>query len=197
MSKPQKHLLETFDVLHNALHVVKHQPVTLQNGTQSNYYLDARLISMSPLARSIVTNIFQRHIPFDLSNLCVGGPATAAIPLVTALSTELHIPSFYVRKEAKSYGLEKQIEGYVTERAVLIDDTLHSGDSLIHCAKLLRDRGTQVQQALVIYDRRNKEATKKLNDANLEVFAIKEIRIDKHESYGYMPPTAEHGMHLV
>ena len=195
--KTQSHLIETFNVLHNALHVVQHRPVTLQNGTRSNYYIDARLISMSPLARSIVTSIFHRHIPYDLSTLCIGGPATAAIPLVTALSTELHIPSFYVRKEAKSYGLEKQIEGYVSERAILVDDTLHSGDSLIHCAKILRDRGTQIQQALVIYDRRNKEATKKLNDANLEVFAIKEIKINETEFYGYMPPTAEHGMHLI
>ena len=106
-------------------------------------------------------------------------------------------PSFYVRKDTKGHGLQNQIEGHLTSKAILIDDTLHSGDSLIQCAEILRSKGTEVDQAFVVYDRRNEEATNKLNEAGLNVFAIKEIKIDVTKPFGYMPPTAKYGMHLT
>ena len=190
-------MIDAFNALHDALHVVKYRPVTLSNGEQSDWYIDGRMMSMHPLARSVITNIFMYQLPYDLQDVSLGGPATAAIPLITELSSKTMQPSFYVRKNTKGHGLQNQIEGHLTSKAILIDDTLHSGDSLIQCAEILRNKGTEVDQALVVYDRRNKEATNKLNEAGLNIFAIKEIKIDVTKPFGYMPPTAEYGMHLT
>ena len=80
-------------------------------------YLDGRIISLDPLGAEMIGRIFlsKLNFPFDK----IGGPATAAIPLITALSltARVHqnkdIPGFYIRSSAKEHGLTNKIEGNI------------------------------------------------------------------------------------
>ena len=79
----------------------------------------------------------------------------AGLPLGTALCLDMDKPLIYPRKTAKSYGTGKEIEGVwqVGQTAVVIDDLITSGDSILHAIVALKSSGLQVNEAVVLIDR--------------------------------------------
>jgi orotate phosphoribosyltransferase len=67
----------------------------------------------------------------------------------------MEIPLIYPRKTAKSYGTGKSIEGVwqVGQTAVVIDDLITSGDSILDAIASLKPAGLQVREAVVLIDR--------------------------------------------
>ena len=92
---------------------------TLASGAKSNYYFDGRLISLHPEGSHLLGLAMLAEIT-DSEIGSVGGPATAAIPLVTAKSLVSYLEGqnlngFFVRSETKAHGTQKQIEGSLQE----------------------------------------------------------------------------------
>lgn len=132
----------------------------LSSGNVSNYYLDGRIITMSPegayLSAIILLEMLKGH-RID----AIGGPTLGADPIVgaaVALSylKKSPIKGFIVRKNTKEYGTKRQIEGpHLKENAkvVLIDDVATTGQSIIEAKKIVEEKGAIVKKAMVIVDR--------------------------------------------
>lgn len=126
----------------------------LHSGRTSRVYLDLRLLVSYPQALRLVTKAYQvilEGLSFDL----LAAPPLAGLPIGTALCLAMDKPLIYPRKTAKSYGTGKSIEGHwqVGQTAVVIDDVITSGDSILQAIVSLKTTGLQVTDAVVLIDR--------------------------------------------
>ena len=124
------------------------------NGKTSHIYLDLRVLVSYPQALRQVTAVYRSildNIQFDV----LAATPLAGLPLGTALSLDMDKPLIYPRKTAKSYGTGKGIEGAwsVGHTAVVIDDLIASGNSVLQTIVSLKVAGLQVQDAVVLLDR--------------------------------------------
>ena len=157
-----KHLEERERILQIAEQVgaLRYGEFTLASGAKSNYYFDGRLISLHPegsycLGQALLSAIGDTYID------AVGGPATAAIPLVTAIALVSHIGSrnltgFVVRSETKEHGTQKQVEGNLVNGATvaIVDDVCTSGGSLFLAIDAVEKMGCKVALVLSVLDRK-------------------------------------------
>lgn len=150
---------------------------TLSSGKKSNYYMDGRIISLDPLGSEMIAKIFlsKLNFPFDK----IGGPATAAIPLITAisLSARIHqnknIPGFYIRSSAKEHGLSNKIEGNIKkgDNVVVIDDTVTSGGSIVSTILEIQKIGANIKYSMSVFDR-NEGGVEKINKLGIKHYSI-------------------------
>ncbi len=158
----------------------------LSSGKTSNYYLDARIITLTPEGAFLVASIILYSLKGEDIN-AIGGPTLGADPIlgaVAALSHINHTPikTFIVRKNAKEHGTQRQIEGPALnrgEKAVLVDDVATTGKALIEAKEALDKLGVKVDRAIVIVDR-EEGAAENLSKAGLKlepIFRIKDLGI--------------------
>ena len=90
----------------------------------------------------------------------VGGPASAAIPLVTAAAVVSHLASnpfvaFFVRPQAKDHGTNQSIEGSLTpgSSVAIVDDVCTSGNSIFTTIEAVEKLDCKVVKVIVILDR--------------------------------------------
>jgi len=168
-------------LLHAILNAIRIGEFTLSSGAKSDFYIDARTVTMNPAVMSKLGCAIFAHARL-LGAVAIGGPATAAIPMATAaalVSTAYTDAaplkkSFYVRSEAKKHGTKCLIEGLVPaadEKVLLVDDVLTSGGSLLRAAEAVRAEGAKIVGALVIVDRQE-GGVQKLDEERIEVCAL-------------------------
>jgi len=127
----------------------------LEDGQTTDWYVNGRAFMLTPeggiLAGRIIGNLLADEVR------CVGGPATAAIPVVTAVVHQSGVPrtGFYVRTDAKSYGMLNRIEGNLEPQVAIVDDTCYTGDSIIRCIQAVEEAGSVVRQVVAVFDRGN------------------------------------------
>ena len=134
---------------------------TLASGKRSDFYIDARLTTMSPEGVSIIG-------PLALSTLreagwkvdAVGGLTLGADPISYAISyasaaSDHPLRSFTVRKEPKAHGTGKLLEGPIMEgdRVVVIEDVITTGGSALRAIKAVRSAKATVVGVLALIDR--------------------------------------------
>lgn len=126
----------------------------LHSGKKSRIYLDLRLLVSYPAALRQAVAAY-RTVLDGLSFDLLAATPLAGLPLGTALCLDMDKPLIYPRKTAKSYGTGKQIEGIweVGQTAVIIDDLITSGDSILQAIVALKASGLQVNEAVVLIDR--------------------------------------------
>ena len=90
----------------------------------------------------------------------VGGLTLGADPIAYAIAyasatTSTPIRAFTVRKEAKSHGMGRLIEGpfYSGDRVALIEDVITTGGSALRAAKAIIEAGGQIKGVLALIDR--------------------------------------------
>ena len=148
---------------HVAACVVRHAVADIQlaSGALSDFYFDGRVVTLTgePLA------LFAHRVLGELERLeatALGGPTIGADPIVgaaLALGAEAgrSLKGFLVRKEPKARGLRKQVEGPSLDgsRALLVEDTVTSGGSLLMAAEAVRREhpGCTIAGALTLVDR--------------------------------------------
>ncbi len=132
---------------------------TLSSGAKSSYYFDGRLMSLHPEGAYLLGRAFLQILEGS-GVVAIGGPATAAIPIVTsvALVSQLEgvpLEAFFVRAEAKGYGMGKQVEGRLQagSRVAILDDVCSSGGSLFMAIEAVEAAGCTVERVLAILDR--------------------------------------------
>ena len=82
-------------------------------------------------------------------------PIVASIALASYIN-ETPIPAFIVRKEAKSHGTGKGVEGplKVGSKVAIIDDTCTTGGSLFQAIEAAEREGCVVVKVVAVLDRR-------------------------------------------
>jgi orotate phosphoribosyltransferase len=134
---------------------------TLASGKESKYYVDARLTTMSPEGLSVIG-------PLALSTLqqsgwrvdAVGGLTLGADPISYAISyasarSDHPLRAFTVRKEVKSHGTGKRIEGPFKEgdRVAVIEDVITTGGSALRAIEAVRAANGIVAGVLALVER--------------------------------------------
>ena len=132
--------------------------VTLASGRTASYYVDARRALLRPEAFTALGELVSAEAR-RLGASAVGGPTLGADPIacsVLAASVEGALKAFFVRKERKEHGLQRWIEGPPIgegERALVVEDVVTSGGSLITAIERLREEGVELAGALAVVDR--------------------------------------------
>ena len=132
----------------------------LSSGKKSNYYLDGRIITLTPEGAYLVASIILELIK-DKNIDAIGGPALGADPISGAVAVLSHIKkipikTFIVRKAAKMHGAGRQIEGpelKSKDRVILVDDVATTGGALLEAVSALKEKGVEIEGAIVIVDR--------------------------------------------
>jgi orotate phosphoribosyltransferase len=87
----------------------------------------------------------------------VGGMTMGADPIAcAALAGGADVKAFFVRKETKTHGLSRRIEGPLLdpgERCLLVEDVVTTGGSTLRALEALREEGHDVCGVLAICDR--------------------------------------------
>jgi orotate phosphoribosyltransferase len=134
---------------------------TLASGKQSDFYVDARLTTMSPEGLAMIG-------PLALSTLretgwrvdAIGGLTLGADPISYAISyasaaSDHPLRAFTVRKEPKSHGTGKLLEGPIREgdRVAIIEDVITTGGSALRAIEAVRSAKASVTGVLALVDR--------------------------------------------
>jgi len=137
---------------------VRRGAFTLSSGTTSSYYIDCRMVTLSPDGLALVARLLLESLPAGIE--AVGGPPRAADPLAVGMcllsgDAERPLPAFMVRKEPKGHGTGKRVEGPVREgmRVALVEDAVTSGGSLLEAISAVEDAGMTVGAVRCIVDR--------------------------------------------
>jgi len=150
----------------------------LSSGKESNYYLDGRIITLTPEGAFLVANIILDMVKNEELD-AIGGPTLGADPICGALACVSHInnkpiKTFIVRKEAKEHGMQQQVEGPALksgDKVVLVDDVATSGKAILAAKQALDKIGVVSEKAIVIVDRKQ-GACENLAKAGLKLESI-------------------------
>ncbi len=153
----------------------------LSSGLESNYYLDGRVITLSPQGAYLVGNIILEMIKGESLD-ALGGPTLGADPIVGSVAALSYInaepiKTFIVRKQAKEHGTQQRVEGPALkkgDRVVLVDDVATSGKAILEAKQALDKIGVVSVKAIVVVDR-NQGAAENLDRAGLKLESIFKI----------------------
>ncbi|KAF8770980.1 Uridine 5'-monophosphate synthase like protein [Argiope bruennichi] len=129
---------------------------TLKSGLLSPVYIDLRgIIAYPNIVKQLAEEIHSREKEASLTTDVVCGVPYTALPIASIYSVLYQIPMVMKRKEAKSYGTKKMVEGITQKgvRCLIIEDIVTSGSSVIETAEVLRKEGLIVTDCIVILDR--------------------------------------------
>jgi orotate phosphoribosyltransferase len=139
-----------------AIHFYDNKPFVFTSGWASPVYIDCRKIISYPRLRSTLIDFAAATIVRDIgyeSLDSIAGGETAGIPFAAWISDRLMLPMQYVRKKAKGFGRNAQIEGEVIAgaRTLLVEDLATDGGSKVNFCKALREAGADVNHCFVLF----------------------------------------------
>lgn len=130
--------------------------VVLSSGKESDYYVDLRRATLHHRASRLIGTLM-RELTSDWDYQASGGLTLGADPVATAI---MHAPgrpidSFVVRKSAKTYGMQRQIEGFEVagRRVLVVEDTSTTGASPLTAVRAVREAGGEVVGVATVVDR--------------------------------------------
>jgi orotate phosphoribosyltransferase len=129
---------------------------TLASGKQSAYYIDLRVLPSFPgyfrLGISALKDVVAEKVGrFDI----FASVPTSGLVFGSALAYEMNKPFIYVRKDPKTYGTNKMIEGFLEQgsKVVIVDDVATTGTSLSSAVEIIRANGGIVEDVVALVDR--------------------------------------------
>jgi orotate phosphoribosyltransferase len=131
-------------------------PFTFTSGRLSPVYVDCRRLISFPRARrklmDMGADLIERRVGHESLDAIAGGE-TAGIPFAAWIADRLSLPMLYVRKQAKGFGRNAQIEGHIEagDRVLLVEDMTTDGRSKVNFCKALRDAGAVVDHVFVFF----------------------------------------------
>lgn len=136
--------------------------VVLSSGRESDFYLDLRQTLLRPRGVALAGRLLLDRLGAGPAVQAVGGMAVGAVPLVTAIlaaaadrDPATPLRGFFVRKEAKSHGLGRRIEGpfEAGQTVALVEDTCTTGGSTLDALDAVEAAGGKVARVLCLVDR--------------------------------------------
>lgn len=151
----------------------------LASGEKSRFYVDCKIALSHPEFRLLIGDlIWSRASSSSLD--AVGGLLIGAYPIAIAVSdaayriSGVNLRAFVVRKEPKSHGLKKLLEGDVKPgyKALIVDDVITSGNSTVQAIQRSREAGLVVQKAMALVDRQEKSGRTNIENNKVEFEAL-------------------------
>ena len=154
------------------LTAVKFGDITLASGQHSPIYVDLRLLVSEPTLLAMAAEAYSEIVAMLTAERLAGVPY-GALPIATAVSIRTGMPMIYTRKEVKTHGLGKDVEGLWSpgERAIIIEDVITSGGSIIKTVERLRELGLIIEDAIVLIDR-GQGGVQNLADIGIRAHAV-------------------------
>ncbi|MDP2652931.1 MAG: orotate phosphoribosyltransferase [Candidatus Omnitrophota bacterium] len=136
------------------------EKITLSSGKESDYYIDARRVTLSAEGAYFCAKIILDTVKNETYD-AIGGPTLGADPLVGALAVLSYqdgrpVKTFIIRKAPKAHGKQQQIEGPLLpegSRVVLIDDVATTGKAFLESLEVLKKSNIRPVKAVCIVDR--------------------------------------------
>ena len=125
----------------------------LSSGRKSNYIFDKYAFETRPeILESIATEI-GKTVTSDTTK--IAGMELGGIPLATALSLKTNIPFVIVRKAKKGHGLERLIEGDLSnkDKVLIVEDIATTGSQALLAAKTVEETGASILKIVYVVDR--------------------------------------------
>jgi len=156
----------------------------LSSGKESNFYLDARLVTLSAAGAYLTARVLLDMICQDQVD-AIGGPTLGADPMVGAIASLSHqagrpINTFIIRKQPKAHGKQQQVEGPLLKEGssvVIIDDVATTGKAFVESIEVLQKMNINIKKAICIIDRGEgaQEALAKYKVPLKSIFTIAEF----------------------
>ena len=165
-------------------------PFTWASGIKSPIYCDNRIILSHPNIRDYVIYCLEKKATSMPEFDVVAGVATAGIAFGALLADRLKKPMVYVRSKAKEHGRQNMIEGQLegTERILVIEDLISTGQSSLKAVAGLRSAGVEVKGLLAIFTYGFDAASKAFEEANCswETLTDYSTMLDQAMQEGYI-----------
>ncbi len=130
--------------------------VTLTSGATAQYLVDAKRAILRPRGFAALAELVAAQAA-EWGATAAGGMTMGADPIAcAALAGGADVKAFFVRKEAKTHGLSRRIEGPVLDagdRCLLLEDVVTTGGSTIRAMDAVREEGHELCGVLAICDR--------------------------------------------
>jgi len=130
--------------------------VTLTSGVRAQYYVDAKRAILRPQGFAALATLLAAQVA-EWQGTAVGGMTMGADALAcAALAGGAQAKAFFVRKDAKTHGLQRRIEGPQLspgERCVVVEDVVTTGGSTLDAITALQQAGQRVCGVVSVLDR--------------------------------------------
>lgn len=146
-------------------------PYTLSSGRTSKYYYDGKGATQDPAAGWLIGNaLIDMVLESDAD--AIGGLEIGAVPIADAVSLAayatrgIRIPTFIVRKQAKSHGNRSQVSEanqpdgpLLTDgcRVAIVDDVITTGGSIQKAIDVVEGLGCIVTTVIALVERHESE----------------------------------------
>jgi orotate phosphoribosyltransferase len=155
------------------------QDVQLFSKMKSQYYYDIKRISLQKEGAHLLAELMLSEI-YKYGPKSVGGMEMGAVALVTAVvikSTmdgkyEKALNGFFIRKEAKGYGLQKRVEGNMIPPVVIVDDVITSGKSVMDSIEAVNAEGVTPKGVVCVIDREEAGTLNVLKQNNIKYSSL-------------------------
>lgn len=134
---------------------------TLASGRTSSYYVDARPTTMSARGLELIGGLGLAAVraagwaPALVGGLTLGADPVACAIALASLRDPPTIDAFTVRKQPKTHGTGRRIEGPFSAgaRVVVVEDVITTGGSALTAVDAVREADGEVLGVLAVVDR--------------------------------------------
>lgn len=132
---------------------------TLRSGRTSSYYLDKYRLTTRPDLLAPIAELLCERVS-ELGRAAgrldrLAGAELGGVPIVTAVSLRLGLPTVLVRNAKKDYGTARRLEGVLEpgDRVVLLEDVATTAGQALEAVAALREAGAEVEGIIAVVDR--------------------------------------------
>lgn len=132
---------------------------TLASGKKASFYLDCRKVTLDSQGAKLIGSGMLELLGDDMPTL-LGGMAIGADPITGSILTlaglqDIPMRGIIVRKEAKTHGTGRFVEGPFEEgeKVVIIEDVVTTGGSSLLAIERCEAVGLRVERVFAIIDR--------------------------------------------
>ncbi len=156
-----------------------------ESAVSSPVFINPKVLISNPTALRVASKLMQQEINLALSLrrarvhpfAVVAGVPVGGLLLATAYSLETNIPMIYARVRPEGTG-KRGIEGRFNmgDAALIIDDLITRGSSVLETAELLEENGLKVKDVIVLVDREH-GATERLRRRGFNLISILKLDV--------------------
>lgn len=177
--------------------IIQEGEFILKNGEKSNIYIDMRSIISYPFCFSLIiesmSQIIEDNFGESSNEMTLCGVPYGALPLATGISLKRIMNQIMLRKERKSYGLQKIVEGYAkNKKLIIIEDVVTTGSSIKEACRVLESEGFEIVCVICVL-LRNKDVEITLGYPLIPVFYYNELvnsvnpELEYYSSFHFSP----------